>query len=50
MSKIKDERGYFVRLFCLEEINKILKKFKVVQSAKSFSKLKGTFRGLYANR
>ena len=26
MSKIKDERGYFVRLFCLEEINKILKK------------------------
>lgn len=48
MNKMKDRRGYFVRIFCLKEINKILKKkFKVVQSAKSFSKLKGTFRGLH---
>ena len=48
MNKMIDQRGYFVRIFCLKEINKILKKkFKVVQSAKSFSKLKGTFRGLH---
>ena len=41
---IKDARGYFTRIFCSKEIKK---KFKIVQSNSSFSKKKGTMRGLH---
>ena len=41
---IKDVRGYFTRIFCSKEIKK---KFKIVQSNSSFSKKKGTMRGLH---
>ena len=44
---IKDKRGYFARIFCSNETKKYLKKFTIVQNNSSFSKKKGTLRGLH---
>ena len=44
---IKDKRGFFTRIFCVNETKETLKKFKIVQSNSSFSKHKGTLRGLH---
>lgn len=48
INQFKDDRGSFKRIFCLDEINKLLKNnFRIKQAAKSFSLKKGTFRGLH---
>ena len=44
--KEKDFRGYFRRLFCADELNKIISK-KITQINHSFTKKKGTIRGLH---
>ncbi|OGM93691.1 MAG: dTDP-4-dehydrorhamnose 3,5-epimerase [Parcubacteria group bacterium RIFCSPHIGHO2_02_FULL_48_10b] len=43
----KDERGYFDRLFCKDELAKSGIQFDIVQINHSFSKYKGTLRGLH---
>jgi dTDP-4-dehydrorhamnose 3,5-epimerase len=42
-----DKRGYFVRTFCKQELNKFGIKFNIVQANRSFTKKKGTIRGLH---
>lgn len=43
-----DDRGYFERVYCLEEIQTLLKKdAKISQINRSMSKIKGTVRGLH---
>lgn len=44
---IKDKRGYFTRVFCKKEIATLGINFKVVQINQSFTKKKGTIRGLH---
>ena len=44
---VKDNRGFFTRIMCSKELKKNIKKFKFVQSNHSFSKNKGTLRGLH---
>ncbi len=44
--KKRDFRGYFRRLFCADELNKIVDK-KITQVNHSFTKKKGTIRGLH---
>tara|TARA_B100001540_G_scaffold317101_1_gene349000 strand:- start:1586 stop:2131 length:546 start_codon:yes stop_codon:yes gene_type:complete len=46
-SKFKDDRGYFSEVFNLEEIRKIGIKNNFIQDNLSFSKNKGTIRGLH---
>jgi len=42
-----DERGYFVRTFCIEEFAMHGLESKFVQTSLSFNKVKGTLRGLH---
>ena len=42
-----DHRGCFARLFCQKELGEILGNKTIVQSNYSFSKVKGTIRGLH---
>ena len=44
---IRDNRGYFARIFCSNETKKTFKKFTIVQNNRTFSKKKGTLRGLH---
>lgn len=43
----KDARGYFGRIFCLEEMRQIDPKFRIVQSNISSTLKKGTVRGMH---
>lgn len=43
---IKDARGFFCEIYNLKKLNKFIKK-KFVQENLSFSKKKGTFRGMH---
>jgi dTDP-4-dehydrorhamnose 3,5-epimerase len=45
-----DERGHFVRTFCVEEFEMQGLESKFVQTSLSFNKLKGTLRGLHFQR
>ena len=42
-----DERGYFTRIFCKEELGKIGLDFNIVQISQSLTKKKGTIRGMH---
>lgn len=42
-----DKRGYFIRAFCGEEMEKFGINFNIVQVNRSFTKKKGTIRGLH---
>jgi dTDP-4-dehydrorhamnose 3,5-epimerase len=42
-----DERGYFARIFCQEELRKNGLSFNIVQINRSFTKKKGTLRGIH---
>ncbi len=44
---IEDERGYFLRLFCNDELKKVGIDFEVKQSNMSYSVKKGTLRGMH---
>ena len=44
---MKDERGFFDRLFCNKELKKILKNRSIKQINHSFTKKRGTLRGLH---
>ena len=44
---VRDDRGFFARLMCSKVLKKHIKQFKIVQSNSSFSKKKGTIRGLH---
>ena len=43
----EDERGYFTRVFCRDEFVKAGLDYKIVQMSHSFSRHKGTIRGLH---
>lgn len=43
----KDRRGYFVRVFCKKEIESLGINFNIIQVNRSFTKKKGTIRGLH---
>ena len=45
-----DERGYFFRVFCRNELKKIGFDFKVVQVNRSLTRKKGAIRGLHFQR
>jgi dTDP-4-dehydrorhamnose 3,5-epimerase len=47
LEKKYDERGYFARTFCINEFEAHGIKFSPIQSNMSFSKKKGTLRGLH---
>lgn len=47
IEKREDERGYFARNFCLQELAQNGIEFNVVQGNMSMSHQKGTFRGLH---
>jgi dTDP-4-dehydrorhamnose 3,5-epimerase len=47
LEKREDDRGFFARNFCIEEFNREGIDFNLVQSNMSYSKKKGTFRGLH---
>jgi len=47
LDKREDERGYFARLFCLEEFKNQGLEISIVQINNSMSKHKGTLRGLH---
>ncbi len=42
-----DERGYFTRIFCQEELNKTGLSFDIVQINQSLTAKKGTIRGMH---
>lgn len=42
-----DERGYFTRVYCNNELKDIGVKFNIVQINRSFSKQKGLIRGMH---
>lgn len=42
-----DERGYFTRIFCQEELAKARLDFKIVQANRSLTFKKGTIRGMH---
>lgn len=42
-----DERGYFSRIFCKEELAREGISFEIVQASHSFTKDKGTIRGVH---
>src|SRR5882724_9260392 len=42
-----DERGFFARTFCKEELSKISITFDIVQTNISFNKEKNTLRGMH---
>ena len=42
----KDERGYFERVYCINELNEMINlKKSIIQINRSLSKIKGTIRG-----
>jgi dTDP-4-dehydrorhamnose 3,5-epimerase len=43
----KDERGYFERLFCIEDMKIVLGNRKIVQINHSYTMRRGTIRGLH---
>src|ERR1051325_5301054 len=45
--KIHDERGYFARFYCADEMLRNGISFNIVQSSVSFNKRKGTLRGMH---
>jgi dTDP-4-dehydrorhamnose 3,5-epimerase len=45
--KIKDFRGYFERLYCEKEFIKLLKKKNIKQINRSYTKKRGTIRGMH---
>jgi dTDP-4-dehydrorhamnose 3,5-epimerase len=47
LEKIHDERGFFARTYCIHEFEKNGIRFSPIQSNMSFSKNKGTLRGLH---
>ncbi len=47
VEKLKDDRGFFGRLWCENEINKFGLNPNIVQSNVSLSKKKGTLRGMH---
>ena len=47
IEKKKDDRGWFTRLFCQEEIFPINKKRNILQINSSYSNKKGTIRGMH---
>ena len=50
VDKIQDERGFFGRLWCENELENYGLNTKIVQSNVSLSKKKGTLRGLHFQR
>ena len=44
---IEDERGYFLRIFCNEELKKYNLNFNLVQANINYNKKKGTLRGMH---
>ena len=42
-----DERGYLERIFCSRELKKIMSNKKIVQVNRTFTKKKGTIRGMH---
>ena len=46
-SYIKDERGYFLRVFCNKELKKYNLNFNLVQANINYNKKKGTLRGMH---
>lgn len=42
-----DDRGYFTRIFCEKEFEKNKLGFKIIQANLSFTKKKGTIRGMH---
>jgi len=42
-----DERGFFTRTFCEKKFENILKNKKITQINRSFTKIRGTVRGLH---
>jgi dTDP-4-dehydrorhamnose 3,5-epimerase len=42
-----DDRGYFTRIFCEKEFKKSKLGFKIIQANLSFTKKKGTIRGMH---
>lgn len=42
-----DERGYFTRIFCQKELKRAGLDFHIVQVNRSFTKKKGTIRGMH---
>lgn len=47
---IKDNRGYFTRNFCLDELKKKGLDFQIAQANLSFTKKRGTIRGMHFQR
>lgn len=46
-NKFEDDRGFFVRNFCREELDKFEADTKIAQANLSFNKRKGTIRGFH---
>ena len=44
---VEDERGWFGRFFCKNEIKPFFDNFEIVQINHSFNKKKGSFRGMH---
>ncbi len=47
MDLMSDERGFFARSFCLEEMATISPEIKMAQGSISYNKVKGTLRGMH---
>ena len=47
IQKLNDERGFFGRSWCADELRKYNLKTDIAQANTSFSKLKGTLRGMH---
>lgn len=47
LNKIADSRGFFARQFCENELKALNLDFKIAQINTSFSRFKGTLRGLH---
>ncbi len=47
LDPLNDERGFFARLFCSKILKKNLAGFEIAQINNSFSKKKGTLRGMH---
>lgn len=50
LEPFEDERGWFSRIFCVDEFRKAGIDFTVVQANRSFTKKKGMLRGLHYQR
>ena len=47
LEKLEDERGFFGRVFCVQELKFLESNIQIIQANDSFSKKKGTMRGLH---